>query len=282
MPHSDINPLKESAAMHANSSKGQPGQASLSAKDEALHHTTPLEAVLNEVLGKEALSMKDEFKTVLHKAKAHLMEALRGQAQKIVEEALAEEIGALEKEAASIQRPATQQAAASIPIPSISAPSPVAQPAVSQAEQEDLYQGVVKLTLNSHSMPRQMVNFVAELCQNPALRLLRMEGNGAEKAPDVWLALREPMDLKKVLKGMKEVDLVDASSGETSVFEEEMASLQHWDCTRWRARGKLGKRFPSLSRRAHPPRWSDSRWVRITKSMSEGPSPAVLRPCKSM
>jgi hypothetical protein len=218
MAANNIDLSKENTPVKVKLQGTQPGQESPYIKVPTLqNHTTSLEAVLNEVLGKEALSMKDEFKTALHKAKANLMEALKGEAQRIVEEALAEEIGELAQQQAAAQESATQSISSKpSPPPAVDIQSPAPQPQAIQADQEDTYQGVVKLTLNSHSTPRQMVNFVAELCQNPALRLLRMEGNGAEQAPDVWLALREPMDLKKVLKGMKEVELVDASSGETS------------------------------------------------------------------
>jgi hypothetical protein len=208
MSKSSVNSPNGGSSLSPEAQKPEPIQASLSANENgAQHHiTTPLEVVLNEVLGKETLTLKEELKTALHRAKAQLVEALRSEAQRIVEEALAEEVGAL----AQVQ-PASPMVQAAAPIGSSGTSDVASQapqtPAV-QAEQDAMYQGVVKLTLNSHNTPRQMVNFVAELCQNPALRLLRMEGNGAEKAPDVWLALREPMDLKTVLKGMKDVEAV--------------------------------------------------------------------------
>ena len=88
----------------------------------------------------------------------------------------------------------------------------VSIPGQASAE-EETYQGNVVLRVETQGRMRQALLFVDELCQTRELRLLRLVGKsrmglGAE----IWLGLREPVELKKMLSGMAGVSRVIAPS----------------------------------------------------------------------
>ncbi len=79
------------------------------------------------------------------------------------------------------------------------------QPPTSAAE---VYEGTVKLRVNATDAHRQVIQFVEELRQNSAFRLLKLVG-GYEVGVDIWLGLRAPLSVKEVLLGMKGVSEVE-------------------------------------------------------------------------
>jgi CheY-like chemotaxis protein len=75
----------------------------------------------------------------------------------------------------------------------------------------DLYEGVVRVSLEAASSLRQVMQFVSQLRQNPQFRLLRLAANQSSKdGMDIWLSLRQPTYLKKVLLEMPGVSQVNA------------------------------------------------------------------------
>ena len=96
------------------------------------------------------------------------------------------------------------------------------EPQIAAPPEED-YEGTVRLTVESEGQIRLVVNFVTELRQNPYLRLLRLVGH-PPKSVDIWLALREPVQLKELLQRMPEVSLVSVPQGhELGSTEQEQA-----------------------------------------------------------
>lgn len=75
----------------------------------------------------------------------------------------------------------------------------------------DLYEGVVRVSLEAASSLRQVMQFVSQLRQNPLFRLLRLAANQSSKdGMDIWLSLRQPVYLKQVLLEMPGVVQVKA------------------------------------------------------------------------
>ncbi|HLF03961.1 MAG TPA: response regulator [Dehalococcoidia bacterium] len=75
----------------------------------------------------------------------------------------------------------------------------------------ELYEGVVRVSLEAASSLRQVMQFVGQLRQNPQFRLLRLAANQSSKdGMDIWLSLRQPTYLKKVLLDMTGVSQVNA------------------------------------------------------------------------
>ena len=69
----------------------------------------------------------------------------------------------------------------------------------SEALDEEIYQGIVRLIVDANGRTERMLQFVDELGRNPQFRLLRLVGNYRNKGMDVWLGLREPLYLKTLL-----------------------------------------------------------------------------------
>ena len=64
---------------------------------------------------------------------------------------------------------------------------------------EEQFEGTVRLTVEANGCNRQVLHFVEQVCQLPAVRLLQLVGNSRREGVDVWLGLREPACLKMVL-----------------------------------------------------------------------------------
>ena len=69
----------------------------------------------------------------------------------------------------------------------------------SEAIDEEIYQGIVRLIVDAQGHTERMLQFVDDLGRNPQFRLLRLVGNYRNKGMDVWLGLREPLLLKTLL-----------------------------------------------------------------------------------
>ncbi|MBM3942908.1 MAG: response regulator transcription factor [SAR202 cluster bacterium] len=81
-----------------------------------------------------------------------------------------------------------------------------------QSADAETYEGVVRVSLEAAASLRQVMLFVGQLRQNPQFRLLRLAANQSSKnGMDIWLSLRQPVALKKVLTEMGDVSQVTAS-----------------------------------------------------------------------
>ena len=78
--------------------------------------------------------------------------------------------------------------------------------------EEELYEGTVMLTLEGDRAISQVVQFVRELCREPEIRLQRLTRTH-KRGVDIWLALRRPMHLKKVIPNIEGVTLVSEPVG---------------------------------------------------------------------
>ena len=95
-----------------------------------------------------------------------------------------------------------------------------------QNETDDgLYEGTVRLTVVSSGPVKSLLSFVGELRQNPQLRLLRLIANQRSESMNIWLGLREPLDLITVLGDISEVSQVAALPDSDGDEEERRLSV---------------------------------------------------------
>jgi len=75
--------------------------------------------------------------------------------------------------------------------------------------EEETFQGTIMLRVETQGRIRQALRFIDELCQTRELRLLRLVGK-SQMGPgtEIWLGLREPVELEKLLSGMAGVSRV--------------------------------------------------------------------------
>ena len=94
------------------------------------------------------------------------------------------------------------------------APAPELKPGSLAQEVDDrIYEGTVQLRVEAPSL-MQMLQFVDEVCHRPELRLLKLVGNGHRPmALEMWLALREQLNLRRLLLEIEGVTRVDLPSG---------------------------------------------------------------------
>ena len=85
-----------------------------------------------------------------------------------------------------------------------------ASPESDDGPEGDVYEGTVRLRLEANRSSRQVAQFVRELRLRPHVRLMRMAGSHKEGV-DIWLGLREPLQLKEVLSQMEGVSQVSES-----------------------------------------------------------------------
>ena len=74
-----------------------------------------------------------------------------------------------------------------------------------------MYEGTVKLTIETAGYIRAMIQFVDELRNNQHFHLLRLTANQRREGMDIWLRLREPLGLKSTLLQMEGVSKVAAT-----------------------------------------------------------------------
>ena len=75
--------------------------------------------------------------------------------------------------------------------------------------EDQVVEGTVRLVVDAGGDIGQVINFVRELHGEPEVRLLKMV-SAREDGVDIWLALRQPVDLGKILTKMEDVSRVDA------------------------------------------------------------------------
>ena len=100
--------------------------------------------------------------------------------------------------------------------------SPVAVSAASHLD--ELYEGVVKLTVDSDGRVKQVVHFVNAISQKPELRLLRLEGTNHEEGVEILLGLTEPLALIRSLIDIEGVEGVEADV-EASTDDQKVLSV---------------------------------------------------------
>jgi hypothetical protein len=72
------------------------------------------------------------------------------------------------------------------------------------------YEGTVRLIVSSSGPVKNLLSFVGELRQNTQLRLLRLVANQRSESMDIWLGLREPLQLITILGEIPGVSQVTA------------------------------------------------------------------------
>jgi len=104
-------------------------------------------------------------------------------------------------------------------------PTPPVNPiALAQPGDEEMYEGTVKLTVETAGYIRAMIQFVDDLRNNQHFHLLRLTANQRREGMDIWLRLREPLGLKSTLLQMEGVskvaatDVIDPDSSERQLI----------------------------------------------------------------
>lgn len=89
-------------------------------------------------------------------------------------------------------------------------------------DSDTTYEGTVHLNVEANNCIREVVHFVRELRQKPQLRLLRLVGNN-KMGVDIWLALREPLQLEKMLPQLEGVSVVSTPIKATADQEKRLS-----------------------------------------------------------
>ncbi len=87
-------------------------------------------------------------------------------------------------------------------------PSGIPSATVSETGELELYEGTVRLVVETTGCIRSMIHFVDELRQNSEFHLLRLIANQRREGMDILLRLREPIRLKPTLLQMTDVSQV--------------------------------------------------------------------------
>ena len=78
--------------------------------------------------------------------------------------------------------------------------------------EEETYQGTVRLNIQARNSTALVVQFTQALGERPEFRILRL-ANNTHGGVEIWLGLRQPVPLRKMLMDMKGVAEVSAPSG---------------------------------------------------------------------
>ncbi len=105
-----------------------------------------------------------------------------------------------------------------------------------EAAGDETYQDDVKVSVETHGSPKQMIRFLNQLSSNPQLRMLRMVGS--YQSATLWLALRQPLHLRELLLQMDSVSEVRVcptrgSGGPEHVLEIVLESLPEVAAATW-------------------------------------------------
>lgn len=98
-------------------------------------------------------------------------------------------------------------------------------PADDEVYDQDLYEGTVRISIEADACISRVVQFVRELRQKPQFRLLRLVGN-KKSGVNIWLGLREPLDLKKILPQIEGVTRVRTLSATAPDGKERLIAVQ--------------------------------------------------------
>lgn len=114
---------------------------------------------------------------------------------------------------------ATLEAATEEPAAEAASPS-------SDITDEDIFEGVVRINVESNQNVRQVVHFVNDISQKPELRLLRLEGANQEDGVEILISLTEPLPLGKILREINGVEKVTLSP-EDGATENQRDIIAH-------------------------------------------------------
>ncbi len=76
---------------------------------------------------------------------------------------------------------------------------------------DEMYEGAVKLVVETNGTIMTSVRFVHALRQNPQFHLLRMVGNSRRDGMEVWIRIRSPNPLRTTLLAFAVVNRVEAA-----------------------------------------------------------------------
>ncbi|MDP3064665.1 MAG: hypothetical protein Q8O40_15895 [Chloroflexota bacterium] len=79
------------------------------------------------------------------------------------------------------------------------------------APADEMLNGAIRLVVEADGSVRRVVRFVDDLCQKPQFRLLRLVGSRQKTGVEIWLGLREPVNMTRALSQMRNVSHVAAS-----------------------------------------------------------------------
>ena len=99
------------------------------------------------------------------------------------------------------------------------------EPPEPENEQTAVFEGTVRLNVEAPGCVREIVQFVRELRQKPQLRLLRLVGNNREGV-DIWLGLREPLNLGTILPEMQGVTIISKPLEHVGGADERLLSVR--------------------------------------------------------
>ncbi|MCH9009031.1 MAG: hypothetical protein IIC21_00215 [Chloroflexi bacterium] len=88
-----------------------------------------------------------------------------------------------------------------------------------------VFEGTVRLNVEAPGCVKEIVQFVRELRQKPQLRLLRLVGNNMEGV-DIWLGLREPLNLGTILPEMEGVTIISKFLEHVGGPDERLLSVR--------------------------------------------------------
>jgi len=86
----------------------------------------------------------------------------------------------------------------------------------------DVYEGTVKLEVQTTGSIRGMIQFVDELRQSEEFHLLRLVADQNKEGMDIWLRLRGPVELKPTLLQIEGVSGVETPAGTDSGDSEPL------------------------------------------------------------
>ncbi|MCH8206199.1 MAG: FHA domain-containing protein [Chloroflexi bacterium] len=108
--------------------------------------------------------------------------------------------------------------------PSVESDSPQPEESADAADDEEVFEGNVRLSVQADGDIQLVVNFVQELRLQAEFRLLRMVGH-SQKNVDILLGLREPLRLRETLgrmQGVSEVnEMKEEAEGRASSDREQ-------------------------------------------------------------
>ncbi|MCH8062805.1 MAG: hypothetical protein IH861_09900 [Chloroflexi bacterium] len=99
------------------------------------------------------------------------------------------------------------------------------EPSEPENDQAAVFEGTVRLNVEAPGCVKEIVQFVRELRQKPQLRLLRLVGNNLEGV-DIWLGLREPLNLGTILPEMQGVTIISKSLEHVGGPDERLLSVR--------------------------------------------------------
>lgn len=103
-------------------------------------------------------------------------------------------------------------------------PAPQPQAPAGEDGEDEAYEGTVQLNVEGNADIRCLVHFIESLRQKPQLRLMQLVGNYKDGVT-IWVGLREPTLLKKMLLDMEHVSRVSVPLGKAPDGSEHLLKV---------------------------------------------------------